>query len=139
MTEPFLDEARGGLRMEGVPLAELVQRLGTPFFLISASRLRANYHALERGLAAAGPGTVLRYCAKTNSEAAVLEVMGALGSHLLASHAAEAVGARRVAEGLGRQVWKHRLQHLRTDRGRGGVIEVDGGSGHTGKYPSATM
>lgn len=95
MEEPFLDDADGALRMEGVPLAELAERLGTPFFLISASRLRANYQSLERGLAAAGPGTVLRYCAKTNREAAVLEVMGALGSHLLASHAAEAVEAVR--------------------------------------------
>jgi diaminopimelate decarboxylase len=95
MEKAFLDDTVGVLRMEGVPLAELAERLGTPFFLISASRLRANYRALERGLAAAGPGTVLRYCAKTNREAAVLEVMGALGSHLLASHAAEAVGAVR--------------------------------------------
>lgn len=99
MGEPFLegilDEAGGVLRMEGVPLAELAERLGTPFFLISAARLRANYRALERGLAAAGPDTVLRYCAKTNREAAVLEVMGALGSHLLASHAAEAALAVR--------------------------------------------
>lgn len=95
MGDPFLDDTGGLLRMEGVPLAELVERLGTPFFLISASRLRANYQALERGLATAGPGTVLRYCAKTNREAAVLEVMGALGSHLLASHAAEAALAAR--------------------------------------------
>src|SRR6187200_3009751 len=95
MGEPFLDESAGVLRMEGVPLADLAQRLGSPFFLISASRLRANYRALERGLAAAGPGTVLRYCAKTNREPAVLEVMSALGSHLLASHAAEAALAVR--------------------------------------------
>jgi diaminopimelate decarboxylase len=95
MGEPFFEDAGGVLRMEGVPLAELAERLGTPFFLISASRLRANYQALERGLAAAGPGTILRYCAKTNREAAVLEVMGALGSHLLASHAAEAALAVR--------------------------------------------
>jgi diaminopimelate decarboxylase len=99
MGEPFLDDflaSRGGvLRMEGVPLAELAERLGTPFFLISASRLRANYRALERGLAAAGMGTVLRYCAKTNREAAVLREIGALGSHLLASHAAEAALAVR--------------------------------------------
>lgn len=81
--------------MEGVPLAELAERLGTPFFLMSESRLQANYRSLERGLAAAGPGTVLRYCAKTNREAAVLEAMSALGSHLLASHAAEAALAVR--------------------------------------------
>lgn len=95
MEKPFLDYAGGVLRMEEVPLAELAERLGSPFFLISASRLRTNYQALERGLAAAGPGTVLRYCAKTNREASVLEVMGALGSHLLASHAAEAALAVR--------------------------------------------
>lgn len=95
MEMPFLDYAGGALRMEGAALAELADRLGTPFFLMSESRLRANYQALERGLAAAGPGTVLRYCAKTNREAAVLEAMAALGSHLLASHAAEVALAVR--------------------------------------------
>lgn len=95
MEKPFLGYAGGALRMEGIVLAELAERLGTPFFLISECRLRANYQALERGLAAAGPGTVLRYCAKTNREAAVLEAMAALGSHLLASHAAEAALAVR--------------------------------------------
>ncbi|HSN86940.1 MAG TPA: alanine racemase, partial [Thermoanaerobaculia bacterium] len=95
MGEPFLDYAGGALRMEGVPLSGLVERLGTPFFLISESRLRANYQALERGLADAGMGTVLRYCAKTNRETAVLQAMSALGSHLLASHAAEAALAVR--------------------------------------------
>ena len=85
----FLGYDGGVLRMEGTPLPELVRGLGTPFFLISESRLRANYQALERGLAGAGPGTVLRYCAKTNHEAAVLETLARCGSHLLASHAAE--------------------------------------------------
>lgn len=95
MGDSFLDSAGGVLRMDGVPLAELAERLGTPFFLIGESRLRANYQALERGLAAAGTGTVLRYCAKTNRETAVLEVMSGLGSHVLASHAAEAALAVR--------------------------------------------
>ena len=90
MTEPFLDYSAGVLRMDGVSLAELAAQLGTPFFLIGESRLRSNWQALERGLAAAGPGTVLRYCAKTNRETAVLETMSGLGAHLLASHAAEA-------------------------------------------------
>jgi diaminopimelate decarboxylase len=93
MGEPFLDYTGGMLRMDGVPLAELADRLGTPFFLISEARLQANYKALERGLA--GAGTVLRYCAKTNRVPAVLQVMGSLGSHLLASHAAEAALAVR--------------------------------------------
>lgn len=81
--------------MEGIALADLAERFGPPFFLISESRLRANYQALERGLAKAGPGAVLRYCAKTNHEAAVLELLAGCGSHLLASHAAEAALALR--------------------------------------------
>ncbi len=85
----FLAYRRGLLCMEGTPLAGLVRRLGTPFFLIGEARLRANYRALERGLAVAGPGSILRYCAKTNHEAAVLETLAGCGSHLLASHAAE--------------------------------------------------
>src|SRR3954454_20135241 len=86
---------QGTLCMEGVPLSDLAGRLGTPFFLISESRLRSNYRALERGLAEAGPGSLLRYCAKTNHEAAVLETLAGCGSHLLASHAAEAELALR--------------------------------------------
>ncbi|HTG35463.1 MAG TPA: alanine racemase [Thermoanaerobaculia bacterium] len=81
----FLGYQDGVLCMEGVPMPGLAERLGTPFFLISEARLRANYQALERGLA----GAVLRYCAKTNHEAAVLETLARCGSYLLASHAAE--------------------------------------------------
>ena len=81
----FLGYRDGVLCMDGVPLPDLAERLGTPFFLIGESRLRANYRALERGL----PGAVLRYCAKTNHEAAVLETLARCGSHLLASHGAE--------------------------------------------------
>jgi diaminopimelate decarboxylase len=85
----FLSYEAGVLRMEGTPLPELVRSLGTPFFLFSEARLRSNYQALERGLSQAGAGTVLRYCAKTNHEAAVLQTLARCGSHLLASHAAE--------------------------------------------------
>ncbi|HEV7508039.1 MAG TPA: alanine racemase [Thermoanaerobaculia bacterium] len=88
-TEAFLGYHDGVLCMEGTPLPELVGRVGTPFFLFSEARLRSNYQALERGLSAAGAGTVLRYCAKTNHEAAVLQVLARCGSHLLACHGAE--------------------------------------------------
>src|SRR5439155_13467553 len=53
--------------------------------------------------------------------------------------AAEPVGAGWVAEGLGGEVGQHRLQDLRADRGRGGVVEVHGGSGHDGKIPGDYM
>ncbi len=86
----FLGYENGVLRMEGTPLPELARCLGTPFFLFSAARLRGNYQALERGLAGTGTGPpVLRYCAKTNHEAAVLQTLARCGSHVLASHTAE--------------------------------------------------
>jgi diaminopimelate decarboxylase len=87
--EAFLAYQGGVLHMEGTPLPELAGRVGTPFFLFSEARLCANYQALEQGLSQAGAGTVLRYCAKTNYEAAVLETLARCGSHLLASHGAE--------------------------------------------------
>ena len=51
--------------------------------------------------------------------------------------AAEPVGAGGVAERLVGEVGQHRLQHLRADRGGGGVVEVDGGRvTEPEKYPS---
>jgi diaminopimelate decarboxylase len=92
-TEPagdFLGYRGGVLHMEGTPLPELARSHGTPFFLFSEARLRSNYQALERGLSGAGATLpTLRYCAKTNHEAAVLRTLARCGSHLLASHAAE--------------------------------------------------
>ena len=38
----------------------------------------------------------------------------------------EAVRARRVAEGLPAEIRQHGVQHLGANRGRGGVVEVDG-------------
>ena len=37
------------------------------------------------------------------------------------------VGAGGIPESLIGQVGQHRLQHLRADRGGGGMVEVDGG------------
>jgi diaminopimelate decarboxylase len=85
----FLTYRQGALCVQGTPLQALAERFGTPFFLISEARLRANYRTLARGLAASGPGSVVRYCAKTNHEAAVLATLAGCGSHLLASHAGE--------------------------------------------------
>lgn len=92
---PWLGFRAGELQMEGCSLRDLARRLPTPFFLVSERRLRANYHALETGLSRAGEGAMLRYCAKTNCEAGVLEVLADCGSHLLASHLAEVTLALR--------------------------------------------
>jgi diaminopimelate decarboxylase len=91
---PFPDTSGPEPRVAGRSLRELAGELGTPFFLLSEARLCENHRALRRGLGVAGEAT-LRYCAKTNHEAAVLRVLAAEGCHLLACHAAEVALARR--------------------------------------------
>jgi diaminopimelate decarboxylase len=69
----------------GVPLREIAAREGTPLLVIGEERLRANVRDLFAGL----ENPVLRYCAKTNPEYRVLQIVREEGAHLLASHEAE--------------------------------------------------
>lgn len=78
------------LHFEGKPLKTLAEELGTPFFLLSEKRIRANYEALVRGFSSTGLETRVRYCSKTNNEAAVLKILAACGGQVLVSHLAEA-------------------------------------------------
>ena len=71
------------------PLRDLVRETDTPFFLLSEAQLRANYAALDHGLAQSGVPATIRYCAKTNNEAGVLRVLAACGSEVMTSHPAE--------------------------------------------------
>jgi diaminopimelate decarboxylase len=86
----YLTYQEGRLCVEGAPLDRLANKFGTPFFLLSESRLKSNYTSLSRGLAHAGLEVTVRYCAKTNNEGAVLSILAAAGSHVLVSHPAEA-------------------------------------------------
>lgn len=78
------------LCLERRSVKELADKLGTPLFLLSESRLQANYNALARGLSHVGTKATVRYCAKTNNESAVLAILAACGSHVLVSHPVEA-------------------------------------------------
>lgn len=71
-------------------MKELAGELGTPFFLVSEARLRANYNALVRGFSGGETRAIVRYCAKTNNEPGVLRILAACGSHALVCHHAEA-------------------------------------------------
>ena len=75
--------------MEEMHIQRLADELGTPFFLVSEARLRANYQALARGFLNSDVQATIRYCAKTNAEPGVLRVLAACGSHVLVSHLAE--------------------------------------------------
>jgi diaminopimelate decarboxylase len=89
-----VDYRSGALCIDGVPLAQLAEGRETPFFLISERRLRGDYARLAQAFAAAGVAAELRYCAKTNSEAAVLATLAGCGAGLLACHPAEVELAR---------------------------------------------
>jgi diaminopimelate decarboxylase len=86
---PHLAYRLGELALDGVAIAPLVERHGTPFFLVAERRLGENYRALARGFATAGAPAELRYCAKANHEAGVLAILAREGASLLASHLAE--------------------------------------------------
>lgn len=66
-------------------LRDVAARTGTPLLVVSEERLRSNVRDLFAGL---GDAT-LRYCAKTNPELRVLEIVREEGAHVLASHEAE--------------------------------------------------
>lgn len=80
----------GNLCLEGKSIQTLAEELGTPFFLLSEARLKANYNALARGLSHSTAEATIRYCAKANNEAGVMALLAAWGSHVLVSHPAEA-------------------------------------------------
>jgi diaminopimelate decarboxylase len=86
---PILGYRNEQLCWQGVAIQRLADEVGTPFFLASEARLRANYHALARGLFNADVPATIRYCAKTNPEPSVLKILEACGCHVLASHNAE--------------------------------------------------
>ncbi|MFA5028698.1 MAG: alanine racemase [Candidatus Methylomirabilota bacterium] len=80
----------GRLALDELPLAQAAERFGTPLFLFSAATLRENFAALSSGLDADGGPAAIRYCVKTNHEAAILSLLAACGSHAMVSHPAEA-------------------------------------------------
>ena len=94
MDVPLLAYRSGELCIEGIPLAHLTEGRETPFFILSEQRMRNAYAAMEEAFAAAGVTAELRYCAKTNSEAAVLQTLARCGAGLLACHPAEVELAR---------------------------------------------
>lgn len=86
----MLNYRNGVLHLEEKSLKSLADEVGTPVFLFSESQLRANYTALMQGLSAHGRAAIIRYCAKTNNESAVLTTLAACGSEVMVSHLGEA-------------------------------------------------
>ncbi len=67
-----------GLVLEGVPLAQIADKLGTPVWVYGAGTMRARLAALQTALA--GLNAEVHYAVKANDHLAVLKVMAAGGA-----------------------------------------------------------
>lgn len=68
----------GELHCEGVPVRAVARRVGTPFYLYSSSTLTSHFRAFDTAFA--GVPHVICYALKSNSNAAVLRLLGREGA-----------------------------------------------------------
>ena len=73
-----LESGARGLALDGVPLADVAERFGTPSYVYSRATIEANFRAFDEGLGAL-PHLVC-YAVKANSTLAILDVLARLGS-----------------------------------------------------------
>ncbi len=72
---PLID---GALHVEGVPLAEIARRFGTPCYVYSRAALEGAFRAFQSALA--GRDHLICYAMKANSNIAILDLFARLGS-----------------------------------------------------------
>lgn len=68
----------GELYCEGVPVSSIAQRVGTPFYCYSSNTLANHYRAFDQAFA--GVPNVICFALKSNSNGAVLRVLGKEGA-----------------------------------------------------------
>jgi diaminopimelate decarboxylase len=73
-----LDRAAGELRLDGMPLADVARRFGTPCYVYSRASIEHAFHEFDAGLA--GVDHLVCYAVKANSNLAILEVLARLGA-----------------------------------------------------------
>ena len=74
----FAFDAAAGLSCDGVPLAEIAARAGTPTYVYSAASIRSAWQRLDAAFA--GVPHALHYALKANSTLAILRLLRGLGS-----------------------------------------------------------
>ncbi len=70
----------GRLHAEGVPLAEIAARVGTPFYCYSTATLVRHYGVFADALRAAGLDATICFALKANSNVAVVRTLARLGA-----------------------------------------------------------
>jgi diaminopimelate decarboxylase len=74
----YLEREGGELRLDGVALAEVARRFGTPCYVYSRAMIEAAYREFDTGLA--GVDHLVCYAVKANSNLAVLDTLARLGA-----------------------------------------------------------
>lgn len=74
----FLERVGGELRLEGMPLAEVARRYGTPCYVYSRAAIEAAFREFDEGLGAVDH--LVCYAVKANSNLAVLDALARLGA-----------------------------------------------------------
>lgn len=90
----YLEARDGRLAMEGVDLVRLAEEHGTPLFVFSAARIRANAAALSAVFRACHPNTTVAYASKACSLMAVLKLVRDCGCALEVNSEGELAKAR---------------------------------------------
>ncbi|MGR3344043.1 MAG: diaminopimelate decarboxylase [Paracoccaceae bacterium] len=99
---------QGILCAEDVPVADIAAAVGTPFYCYSTATLTRHYHLFDEALA--GLDHLVCFAMKSNSNLAVLKLMGDLGAGIdvvslgeyLKARAAGIAGERIVFSGIGK-------------------------------------
>ncbi len=94
VTGAFSVDSASGLTCDGIPLAEIAARVGTPTFVYSASSIRAAWRRFDAAFA--GMPHILHYALKANSTLAVLRLLRGLGSGADANSGGELEVAMRA-------------------------------------------
>ena len=74
----YLEREGGELRLDGVSLAEVARRHGTPCYVYSRSAIEDAFRAFDEGLA--GVDHLVCYAVKANSNLAVLDLLARAGA-----------------------------------------------------------
>ena len=91
------------LTADGVELAEVAARVGTPCYVYSRSAIEANFRTLTEAFAPADP--LVCYSVKANSNLAILEVLRDLGSGFDIVSGGELYRVRRIGADPGKIVY----------------------------------
>ncbi len=91
---PPFEFAPDGIRVDGLGLADLADRFGSPLYVTSALRIRDNVLRLRSALTTRWPNSRILYAIKANSNPAILRILRELGCGADCSSPAEMVFAQ---------------------------------------------